>query len=772
MTNSISLGVIFVVLVTTGPSTFGGSAPDLEQRVAAQTAIEDVYWRHRIWPADNPAPKPSLGQVLPASVVRARVEDYLQESQTLERLWARRIKDEDLQAEVERMTASSRAPQVLQEIFAALGNDPVLVAECLARPLIADRWIRDAYARDPRFHGALKTAIEQSLARHPSAVEAKSLGGEYGETVWMRGSGRPEKAVRLAGGRVVRLDEESWRTRLASLKAGLVGVFGDVQEDDESFFAQAVLEKDSDRLRVATAVWRKKPFDEWWALTKTTLDASPSPEAVPNSSGEAAPSLPELAPAACTPDTWSAVQSTGAPVTRLAHTAVWTGTEMIVWGGYNETLEHQSGGRYNPATDSWTATSTGTNVPAARDAHTAVWTGSKMVVWGGNDGNVVPLDTGGRYDPTTNTWLATKTTGAPTARTYHTAVWSGSRMIVWGGSDHNFNDLSTGALYDPVGDSWGATKNTGAPTSRHWHTAVWSGTRMVVWGGQDDAAVPAAQNTGSRYNPVDDSWSATTTTNVPAARFFHAAVWTGSKMIVWGGDDGASDQSTGGIYDPNSLPDTWTATSTAGAPAAREQHVAVWTDSLSEVDVWGGQDDAVVQLNTGGRYNPTTNTWTAMSTLASPIGGRYHTVVWTGSEMIPWGGYNVVALNSGGRYCSGACVSSPPAGSSTLSASKQPGTVLFSWTAVPAAAAYDVVRGGLNLLRSSGGNFTTSTQACLANDQVGTSAFDPAAPAVADGFWYLLRGSSCGGAGTYDESVASQIGGRDAEINASPNTCP
>src|SRR4030095_15090682 len=100
-----------------------------------------------------------------------------------------------------------------------------------------------------------------------------------------------------------------------------------------------------------------------------------------------------------------------------------------------------------------------------------------------------------------------------------------------------------------------------------------------------------------------------------------------------------------------------------------------------------------------------------------------------------------------------------------------PGTVLISWTAVPSAAAYDVVRGGRNRLRSSGGNFTPATQACLADDRGATSVFDPTPPPAADGFWYLLRGLSCGGPGTYNESVPSQIGSRDIEISASPNTC-
>ena len=91
-----------------------------------------------------------------------------------------------------------------------------------------------------------------------------------------------------------------------------------------------------------------------------------------------------------------------------------------------------TGGRYNPSTDSWTATST-TNAPTGRDGHTAVWTGSEMIVWGGDDGIQRILNTGGRYNPSTDSWTATSTTNAPTARSFHTAVWTGSEMIVWGG---------------------------------------------------------------------------------------------------------------------------------------------------------------------------------------------------------------------------------------------------------------------------------------------------------------------------------------------------
>src|SRR5262245_40112944 len=55
-----------------------------EERVAYQRAIEEVYWRHRIWPNENPEPKPSLDAVISPLQLEKKVEDYLRKSQTLE----------------------------------------------------------------------------------------------------------------------------------------------------------------------------------------------------------------------------------------------------------------------------------------------------------------------------------------------------------------------------------------------------------------------------------------------------------------------------------------------------------------------------------------------------------------------------------------------------------------------------------------------------------------------------------------------------------------
>ena len=115
---------------------------------------------------------------------------------------------------------------------------------------------------------------------------------------------------------------------------------------------------------------------------------------------------------------------------RLLPETVWTGSQMIVWGGFDDSFNDvNTGGRYNPGTDSWTATST--VAPDARQNHTAVWTGSEMIVWGGSSFSQ-PLNTGGKYNPGTNSWTATSTSNAPEPRDLHTAVWTGSEMIVWG----------------------------------------------------------------------------------------------------------------------------------------------------------------------------------------------------------------------------------------------------------------------------------------------------------------------------------------------------
>jgi N-acetylneuraminic acid mutarotase len=362
-----------------------------------------------------------------------------------------------------------------------------------------------------------------------------------------------------------------------------------------------------------------------------------------------------LAPAApgTAQEAWTQTSTAGAPSARAGHTAVWTGSKMIVWGGRDATGSVNTGGIYDPATDSWKATST-TNAPSAREAHTAVWTGSRMIVWGGF--GYGQLNTGGVYDPATDSWTTTSTVKAPSARVEHTAVWTGSGMIVWGGYTDNEGPIAvafaSGGIYDPATDSWTGMALKGAPSARCAHTAVWSGSKMVVWGGTD---LTRLLDTGGAYDPATNAWAPTSTTNAPSAHEYHTAVWTGSRMIVWGGyTRGATD--TGGIYDPAA--DAWKTTSTADAPTGRVTHTVVWTGS--KMIVWGGFDLSAC-LDTGGVYDPAADAWTATSTMNAPPGSRGHAAVWTGSRMIVWGGYSLSSrLRTGGLYSNPAVLPPPP----------------------------------------------------------------------------------------------------------------
>jgi hypothetical protein len=161
----------------------------------------------------------------------------------------------------------------------------------------------------------------------------------------------------------------------------------------------------------------------WLAKAETqvrmTIAALSANYTLPVISGYSDSSIPS---AGCTADTWTPTDFTSVPDPREFPTVVWTGSEMIVWGGYPQL---NTGGRYNPSTDSWTATST-VNAPGGRELHTAVWTGSEMIVWGGEDvNNSFPI-TGGRYcaSGTSASPTPTPCTGrcAPTPRPRPTPV--------------------------------------------------------------------------------------------------------------------------------------------------------------------------------------------------------------------------------------------------------------------------------------------------------------------------------------------------------------
>src|SRR4029077_536613 len=162
-------------------------------RVAYQRAIEEVYWRHRIWPKENSNPKPSLDEVMSAKQIEKKVDDYLRQAQALEDYWQRPITPDQLQAEMERIGNHTKQPGVLRELFAALGNDPLVIAECLARPVLAERLLTELYAHDQRFHGELKRRAEAELRTHRSVRQMKQTSGTYTEMEWIKSDSTPDQ---------------------------------------------------------------------------------------------------------------------------------------------------------------------------------------------------------------------------------------------------------------------------------------------------------------------------------------------------------------------------------------------------------------------------------------------------------------------------------------------------------------------------------------------------------------------------------------------------
>ena len=611
------------------------------ERVTYQRAIENVYWRHRIWPKERPDRKPLLDALMSQAQLEKKVHDYLRKSQALEDYWQRPITANQLQAEMDRMAKHTRQPELLGELFEALGNDPFVIAECLARPALAERLLTNWYASDQRIHSELKQRAEVELQTHPTVEQMKQLSGTYsemelinGDTVGRAESSAPEHGVRLNSG-----EWEQAVRRLAAVfdngKNGTgqitpfeIGVVSRLQEDGTRYYVTAVVKKTDDHLKLATVAWLKESLESWLTRAENSLAKSLGPFT-------ANYTLPAISGGTgCIDDTWTA--TAGPPEARYAHTAIWTGSEMIVWGGATG-VGFNTGYKYDPATDSWTATST-VAAPTARRSHTAVWTGSEMIVWGGYNGSYP--STGGRYNPTTDSWIATGITNAPTGREGQTAVWTGNEMIVWGGYDGWC--VNTGGKYNPNTDSWIATTTTNAPTSRFFQTAVWTGGAMIVWGGYSCDADSELQS-GARYNPSIDSWTPTSIVNAPEPRDYHTAIWTGGEMVIWGGhNNNIGEFNTGGRYDPGT--DSWIATTTVNAPSARGGHTAIWTGS--NMIIWGAAADT-----SGGRYNPAADSWIPTSTTNAPAFRFDHTVVWTGTEMIVWGGdSNVGILNTGGRY--------------------------------------------------------------------------------------------------------------------------
>jgi len=353
---------------------------------------------------------------------------------------------------------------------------------------------------------------------------------------------------------------------------------------------------------------------------------------------------------------WAALPE--GPRPRLGHSMVWTGNQMLTWGGQAiQGARYRADGEvFDPARNVWSLIPKAPLAP--RGYHVAAWTGSRLLVWGGGvegpKSGTRSFDDGASYDPTTGAW--TPMAQAPIeARSQHTGVWTGSELLIWGGVDlcrtlvggssfpcelftvpgeeeeisESAKLLADGAAYDPASNRW--TAMAPAPLKpRVGHVAVWTGREMLVWGGATLKEGPLAFPDGAAYNPATNSWRSIGVAPLHAGARF-GAVWTGKQMLVWGGTRGE-----GAAFDP--VTNRWTLLPKSPLPPLSSP-TSVWTGRM--MLIWGApeeQPNPSLPIAEGAAYDPEEGRWTLLPSAPSAP-GLGQVAVWAGTRMLVWGGF-------------------------------------------------------------------------------------------------------------------------------------
>jgi len=495
-------------------------ADSLDERLRAQEAIERVNFAHAV------GATVTFDEAVPRASLEAKIRRQLRRQAAAESLMGRPFTSGELMRERLRIEDSTRDRARLLELFAALGNDPDSIDENLVRPVLVDRVLSERHDGDEPVPMTLTASCGDGWTPTPASGAPSARQGHT--MVW-------------TGSRVI-----VWGGTGFATGAVQTGALYDPALDSWT------------PMSTTSAPAARSNHSAIWTGTEMIVFGGHTSVNVILASGA------RYDPIA---DSWTAIPV--APSARTEHVAIWTGSRMIVWGGrvdfggeLCEPRRTNSGARFDPVGDMWTPMLT-SGAPSARTRTTAVWTGSEMLVWGGfsevSDGGFgtcfgVYKGDGGRFDPVANQW--TPLPASPlSSRRDHIAVWTGTEMAVWGGffsSGVPPTQVGTyfdnGARFNPALGTWSPMASTGAPSARSNATAVWSGGWLVVWGGLGSPA--GALGDGGRWNASNNAWFGVTPIGAPPARYRHTAVWTGSKMVVFGG---IPETSSGGVYDPGTF---------------------------------------------------------------------------------------------------------------------------------------------------------------------------------------------------------------------------
>jgi hypothetical protein len=323
---------------------------------------------------------------------------------------------------------------------------------------------------------------------------------------------------------------------------------------------------------------------------------------------------------------------------------VWTGRELLVWGGASNTRItrlYADGAAYDARTRSWR------RLPAAplsaRDAQATVWTGTEMVIWGGQALGT-RMNDGAAYDPATNRWR--KLRSAPLKTRGNTfAVWSGDRVIV-------FSDEPAGvAAYDPTADRWSEVP---PPESSHGHSLGWfravptTSGRLLAWSHWENRT-QITENSYEvdggtdvfAYDGATNEWR-TVPTSPDAIPTVAEAFWTGEDVLVrgdgiscWGCRGQRPSREISASYDP--VANTWTRLPDdplAKQPSQAGGFVSAWAGSaLWSFNAIRSEEGTHLQPGDTSLYDPITRHWTRLD--RAPSGCTMQPQpIWTGTQVL------------------------------------------------------------------------------------------------------------------------------------------
>ena len=209
-----------------------------------------------------------------------------------------------------------------------------------------------------------------------------------------------------------------------------------------------------------------------------------------------------------------------------------------------------------PVTEGWTGYGEGwTELPAPpawRDGSSIVWTGAELLYWGGTlrgkDGSHAASD-GFAFDPASQTWSSMPS--APHAGLRADAVWTGTEALFVSLDQ----DRTRAQAFDPSTASWRVLPS-GPSVPEYGVSTVWTGDAFVLFGGGPVGAPTNHQ--AWALDPRSGDWRRLP--DAPIGMNLSDAVWTGDEVAVIGSaldnrNSATSRTSLAEVYDPST--DRW-----------------------------------------------------------------------------------------------------------------------------------------------------------------------------------------------------------------------